>query len=364
MKVCVYQGALGIVEKSGVGRAVHHQIKELQLAGVQMTDANDPEARIIHINTVFPDSLITALAARQHGKKILWYGHSTEEDFRNSFRLANIVSPLFRRWLIWCYSKADVIITPTEYSRRIIQGYGITRPIYVLSNGVDVNFFKPDPARRASFRARYHIAPQQKVVLSAGHYMKRKGIVEFIDLAAKMPDVLFFWFGYTNRMMRTDEVMKAMKRATPNVRFPGYVGKEELRDAYCGCDLFCFMSHEETEGIVVLEALASQIPVLVRDIPAYQGWLHDGYNVYKADTQKQFLDKAENILSGRLPDLTAEGRKCAERRSLEKIGEELTFIQKKMLSVPLAQQSFCPVYTETGQQISQAGLEFTKKASG
>ena len=336
MKVCVYQGALGIVEKSGVGRAIHHQIRELQMSGVQVTDVRDPEAEIIQINTVFPDSLITALRARRQGRKVLWYGHSTEEDFRNSFRLSNVVSPLFRKWIVWCYSNADAIITPTEYSRDIIRGYGIKTPIFVLSNGVDTDYFKRDPVRRASFRARYHIRPQQKAVLSVGHYMERKGIIDFIDLAAKMPDVLFFWFGHTGQMLMTDEVMKAMRRATPNVLFPGYVSQDELCNAYCGCDLFCFMSHEETEGIVVLEALASQIPVLVRNIPVYQGWLHDGINVYKANTQERFLSRARDILSGELPDLTAAGRECAERRSLRKIGEKLIVIQQELAAAPTA----------------------------
>jgi 1,2-diacylglycerol-3-alpha-glucose alpha-1,2-glucosyltransferase len=336
VKVCVYQGALGVVEKSGVGQAIHHQISELQLSGVQMTEADDPETELIQINTVFPDSVLTALRARRQNKKILWYGHSTEEDFRNSFRLSNIVSPLFRKWIIWCYSLSDAIITPTDYSRNILQGYGIKTPIFVLSNGVDTDHFKQDPARRASFRARYHIGPRQKVILSVGHYMERKGLIDFIDLAAKMPAVLFFWFGYTSPVLMTDEVRKAMDRATPNVRFPGYACRDDLCDAYCGCDLFCFMSHEETEGIVVLEALASEIPVLVRDIPVYQGWLHDGYNVYKADTQEEFVSRAEDILSGSLPDLTEAGRKCAEQRSLQKVGEQLAAIQKKVIELPPA----------------------------
>jgi 1,2-diacylglycerol-3-alpha-glucose alpha-1,2-glucosyltransferase len=331
MKVCVYEGSLGLVKKSGVGQAIKHQISELRLSGAELTDSRDPEAAVIQINTVFPDSVITALMAKRHGKKILWYGHSTEEDFRNSFRLSNVVSHLFRKWLIWCYSRADAIITPTEYSRDIIRGYGVTKPIFALSNGVDTDFFKADAERRRRFRERWHIAPESRAVLSVGHYMVRKGIIDFIDLAAKMPDVTFFWYGHTNRLMMTNEVAEAIDNATPNVIFPGYADREELCDAYCGCDIFCFMSHEETEGIVVLEALASQIPVLVRDIPVYRGWLRDGENAYKAGTQEEFLSKGKGILSGELPDLTKAGRECAEERSLRKIGERLVDIQMGMV---------------------------------
>lgn len=288
MKVCVYQGSLGLVEKSGVGQAVWHQMRALSLAGATLSDLRDPDTAVVQINTVFPDAVRAAAYARRRGKKVLWYGHSTEEDFRNSFRLSNALAPLFKKWITRCYSMADAILTPTEYSREILLGYGIQNPIFVLSNGVDTDFFKPDPIRRARFRNQYQIGPEQKVVLSVGHYMVRKGILDFLDLAARMPDVRFFWFGHTGRALMTEEVERAIAHASPNVCFPGFAPQEALCDAYCGSDLFCFMSHEETEGIVVLEALASKIPVLVRDIPVYRGWLTDGGNVYKADAQEAF----------------------------------------------------------------------------
>ena len=69
------------------------------------------------------------------------------------------------------------------------------------------------------------------------------------------------------------------------------------------------MSHEETEGIVVLEALACGIPTVVRDIPVYNGWLREGQNVYKASGTDEFQQKAEGLLTGTLPDLTAATRR-------------------------------------------------------
>ena len=99
--------------------------------------------------------------------------------------------------------------------------------------------------------------------------------------------------------------------------------RERLREAYCGADAFAFMSHEETEGIVVLEALACGIPTVVRDIPVYSGWLEAGKNVYKASNTDEFQQSVEGILSGALPDLTSAGRTTAESRSLEAVGARL-----------------------------------------
>ena len=125
-----------------------------------------------------------------------------------------------------------------------------------------------------------------------------------------------------------------MEAAPENVEFPGYVDRERLREAYCGADVFAFMSHEETEGIVVLEALACGIPTVVRDIPVYQDWLTAGENVYKASNSDGFLQCVEGILAGALPDLTAGGRIVAESRSLEAVGRSLREIYRRERILP------------------------------
>ena len=79
-----------------------------------------------------------------------------------------------------------------------------------------------------------------------------------------------------------NDVKRALRKKPENVRFAGYVEPGELKEAYCGADAFAFFSQEETEGIVVLEALACQAPVVVRDIPVYEDWLTDGVQVCKA----------------------------------------------------------------------------------
>ena len=78
------------------------------------------------------------------------------------------------------------------------------------------------------------------------------------------------------------EIKKAVAEKPENVIFAGFMPPVILRDAYCGADAFAFFSYEETEGIVVLEALSCEIPVIVRDIPVYEKWLEDGVQVRKA----------------------------------------------------------------------------------
>ena len=157
------------------------------------------------------------------------------------------------------------------------------------------------------------------------------------ELARRMPEARFLWFGWTDPHLIPQEIRQAMEQAPENVTFAGFVDRETLREAYCGADVFAFMSHEETEGIVVLEALACGIPTVVRDIPVYNGWLREGQNVYKASGTDEFQQKAEGLLTGTLPDLTAAGRRVAEERSLSVMGERLREVYRRMDILPAAQ---------------------------
>jgi len=83
---------------------------------------------------------------------------------------------------------------------------------------------------------------------------------DFIELAGRIPDCTFIWFGYTPKNLLTTEIRRAMKAKPQNLIFPGFIEKEELRDAFCGCDAFLFLSYEETEGIALNEALSMKVP--------------------------------------------------------------------------------------------------------
>lgn len=177
---------------------------------------------------------------------------------------------------------------------------------------------------------KYGYTAEQKIVMSVGLTIERKGISDFVELAKRMPEYQFVWFGETNLNTVPVKTRKAVRTKLPNLWFAGYVNPEELREAYGSCDLFLFPSKEETEGIVVLEALAMKIPILLRDIPVYGDWLAENKEVYKAKDIKDFEQKARKILEGKLPDLTETGYRVAEDRSIEKVGIKLGEIYRKI----------------------------------
>ena len=129
MRVHLYNGSLDLVGRSGVGQAFFHQKAMLEQAGVTVTESWQGHSDAVHINTVLPDAVFAALRAHLRGETVVYYGHSTMQDFRDSFPGSNLLAPVFRQWLRFCYRLGDFIITPTPYSRSILESYHLHRPI-------------------------------------------------------------------------------------------------------------------------------------------------------------------------------------------------------------------------------------------
>ena len=327
--VQLYFGGFRTVKKSGVGQAILHQEKVLEKMNLKITKKYRKSAKVIHINTVFPDSVAAAIKAKMRRQRVVYYAHSTEEDFRSSFNGSNLLAPIFKKWIMFCYGLGDLVITPTMYSKNILQGYGLKKPIYAVSNGIDTDYFKPNIFAKKRLRAKYHLNESNKIVISVGHYIERKGILEFISIAKEMPSVTFIWFGFTDERLISKKVTKCLQEKPENLILAGYVNQEELRTAYQGADAFIFMSHEETEGIVVLEALASEIPVILKDIPVYNCWLMDGRQVCKFSNNTEAANKIWQVLENPNVDMKREGRKIAMDRSFMQVAKQLKEIYRK-----------------------------------
>lgn len=319
-----------LIEKSGVGKAIYHQQSAAKQNNIEVVNTLD-EADIVHINTVFPSSLRLAQKAKRKGIPVVYHAHSTREDFRNSYIGSDLFAPLFQRWICHCYNTGTMIVTPTEYSKKLLQTYGIRKRIEVVSNGVDLKFFDRSNVERMSFRRKYGYSEDQKIVMSVGLTIERKGVSDFVELARRMPEYQFIWFGETNLNTVPLKTRKAVCTKLPNLRFAGYAKPDELREAYGSCDLFLFASKEETEGIVVLEALAMKLPVLLRKIPVYEDWLVENRDVYKAGGTDEFEQKIRRILNKRAADLTEAGYQAVKKRSIEKIGMRLGMIYNECL---------------------------------
>ena len=330
MKVLLYTEGLKTISKSGLGKAIKHQMKALEDNKIDYTTNLKEDFDVLHINFYGPKSYLFAKKARKNGKKIVYHAHSTEEDFRNSFLFSNLVSPLFKKWLIKCYSLGDHLITPTEYSKRLLENYNIGRPIHAISNGLETKFFERNEKAGEEFRKTYGYSKKDKIIVGIGLYIERKGILDFVELAKRLPDYKFIWFGYSPLWASPRKIKKAVTTKLPNLYFAGYVDSSMIKAALSGANLYLFPTLEETEGIPILEALTSKIPTLIRDIPVFEEYEANKV-VYKGKNIDEFEKMIPKIIEGKLPDLTEEGYKVAKKKDLKTVGKELIKVYDETL---------------------------------
>lgn len=331
MKILLYQKNEKMMRKSGIGRAMKHQIEALNQVGVEYTLNPKEDFDLLHVNTFEPGARRMARKAHKMHKPVVYHAHSTEEDFRNSFVFSNLISPLFKKWIVSTYKLGDYLLTPTPYSKKILEGYHIDRPIQAISNGIDLQRFEYKQEKVDKFKSYFNLKDGEKIVISVGLYFERKGLHDFIEVAKSMPEVKFIWFGHTPLASVTQTIREAIKNKPSNVELPGYIDGDIIEGAFSSADLFFFPSYEETEGIVVLEALASKCQVLVRDIGVYDPWLVDKVNSYKGQTNEEFISLIQGLLNGSVPSTVDAGYQVAQERSIGAIGQQLKEVYKKVL---------------------------------
>lgn len=331
MKVLLYFEKADKIKTSGIGRALKHQMMALESQGIEYTLDPKDTYDLAHINTYYPDSKRLLKKLKKKGIPVIVHGHSTIEDFRESFRCWKFIAKVwFNRNLLWFYKNADFIITPTEYSKKCIDNYNLGTEVIFVSNGIKPDEYVFTDEYDKEYFEKFNIKPGDKVVMGAGFYFKRKGLHDFIEVARKFPDVKFIWFGYLQKILCTHEILKAIKHKPDNVILPGY-SSTLIKAAYRHADCFFFPSYEETEGIVVLEALTCRRPILLRDIGVYEGWMQDGVNCYKAHNNEEFAEKLEYILSHDNSKIVEKGLEAVEERTLDKVGVELKKAYERVL---------------------------------
>jgi len=324
MKVLLYFENEKSIRKSGIGRALRHQIRACELSGIEYTLNPKDSYDIAHINTYMFNSYKVLKRSHKKGIPVIVHGHSTKEDFRDSFRLWKLMAIFYFWRLKKMYSHADYIVTPTPYSKGLIENYGYGKEVFSVSNGIDLNAYAFHPEYKDIFRNYFKLEPGQKVVIGLGLPFKRKGLADFFEVARKMPDVKFIWFSHLSPILQSHFIRKAIRRRPKNAIMAGYVEDfKVVKGAFQNADAFFFPSYEENEGIVTLEALASKCPCVIRDIGVYADWLHDGIDCYKGHNNEEFVNILTKVINHRDQKVIDEGYKVVSERSIDKVGTQI-----------------------------------------
>ncbi|MFX0092978.1 MAG: glycosyltransferase family 4 protein [Candidatus Hodarchaeota archaeon] len=318
----------------GINSAFRHHkeiLRRLGFSYVINQFSCENEYDLIHAHTYGPLALTKRLSTR---KPIVISAHNIPEEMQDAFIFPTFIIELAIKYLVWFYDSADHVVTPSQFTKNVLRQYGVKKPITVISNGVDIDKFKPDHKKRQNFREKWDIDDNTTVVYNAADIIPRKGPFDFLRVAKNLEHQRFFWVGRQNfgRLVSEGGSIKDFAyHAGEHITFPGFV--QDIVAVHNGGDIFFFPSFVENQGISLLEAMACEKAPVVRDIPVFHGWLKDGYNCLKSINTKGFK---ENILLLATDEtlrkkIGKNARKTAEENSFDIVGKNYLAVYKKLV---------------------------------
>jgi glycosyltransferase involved in cell wall biosynthesis len=222
---------------------------------------------LVHIHTPFIAHYAAARFARAHGLPVVATYHTFFEDYLHHY--VPILPRGIGRWIArrFTLSQCDDVaelISPSAPMRDALLAYGVTTPVEVLPTGLPAeSFVRGDGAR---FRKAFDLPVDRPLLLYVGRVAFEKNIDfllrMFVRLRARRPDALFVIAGEGPALPHLTKLARELG-VESQVRFIGYLDRStELPDCYAAGNAFVFASRTETQGLVLLEAMAQGTPVV------------------------------------------------------------------------------------------------------
>jgi glycosyltransferase involved in cell wall biosynthesis len=222
---------------------------------------------LVHIHTPFIAHYAAVRFARAHGLPVVATYHTFFEDYLHHY--LPILPRAVGRWVArrFTLSQCDdvaALVSPSAPMRDALIEYGVRTPIEILPTGLPAASFAPGDGGR--FRRQFALPADRPLLLYVGRVAHEKNIDfllrMFCRLRERRPDALFVIAGEGPAREHLGRLAKSLRIADA-VRFIGYLDRNrELPDCYAAGDVFVFASRTETQGLVLLEAMAHATPVV------------------------------------------------------------------------------------------------------
>ncbi len=265
---------------------------------------------IVHLVTEGPLGLAALNIARQCNYPVSSGFHSPFHEFSRFFDLKFLIKPV-QHYLRWFHNRTDLTCVPSGDTQQALIKAGFTCPLALVSRGVDSQHFNPQK-RCQQLREQWQATPQTTVMLYVGRLSPEKNIDLVIQAyqqaKASQParDFKLVIVGDGPDRVR-------LKNLIPEAIFTGMQTGEQLARHYASADVFLFASEVETFGNVVLEALASGLPVMAYDYACAGLTLQHDMNGWacRLGDAAQFRQLAAQLPA--LPQLQQMGEQATKR---------------------------------------------------
>jgi 1,2-diacylglycerol 3-alpha-glucosyltransferase len=259
----------GILRVASAGVPKDPEDRRMRWGPLSRVLANIPRGHVdmVHIHTPFVAHYAGARFARSASIPCVATYHTFFEEYLHHYvpvlprRIGRVLARSFTR-----SQCADVqaLIAPSDPMRDVLLEYGVSTPIHVLPTGLPADRFISGDSER--FRAQARIPAGRPLVTYVGRVAHEKNIEflvkVFVEVRRTVPAAMLVIAGEgpARESLRQMVVRLGLER---DVHFAGYLDRNTgLLDCYAAANVFVFASRTETQGLVLLEAMAQGAPVV------------------------------------------------------------------------------------------------------
>lgn len=222
---------------------------------------------IVHVQTPFIAHYQGTSLARMMQLPVVETYHTYFEEYLHHYvplMPRAVMRFLARRFTTSQCNALDALVVPSDAMRSALDAYGVRCPMQIIPTGMEMDRFAAGDGAR--FRAKLDIQPDQPTLVHVGRIAHEKNI-DFLfrmlrKVADRVPRIVMIVAGEGPALSHCKSLVASMGLGQ-HVRFVGYLSRDsELLDCYRAGDLFVFSSRTETQGLVLLEAMALGVPVV------------------------------------------------------------------------------------------------------
>jgi len=288
---------------------------------------------VIHAHSFFGVGLEALLNGICLGIPVIGTNHTTIAGFGPHIPVSVRQATAY---VSWFYNRCNYVTAPSRSVFEELATARLRRPHLVVSNPIDTDLFMPARAdERAALRARFGLS--RPTITYAGRLGPEKNIEVLLRAVATLRDrgiaaeLAIAGHGSHEPILR---MLATELRIDRQVRFFGTLAQDELARLLRISDTFAIMSTSETQSMVLLQAMASGVPVVAADtraLPEFVGPAN-GVLVDPHDTARLARALGDLLASPeRRRQLGSAGRLRAERYRVETITDEWETLYRSVL---------------------------------
>lgn len=254
---------------------------------------------VIHAHGNGAFSFLGCQIAKLKGIPFILTFHTVHTKYTHYFLNGKVIRPKMVALGLRMFADiCDGIITPSEKMKNELTAYGAKKEIKVIPSFIDFARFQKN--KKEYLHKRFSIPKNHKILLTVGRLGKEKNFPFLINMFKKLVKtqrnthlVIVGHGGELGNLRRLASRLGLSKQ----IHFTQKVETELMQDIYAGADIFVFASKTETQGICVLEAAASGLPIVIIKDAAFDNLAIDGITGFNVPSdQKIFVQKVRQLL--------------------------------------------------------------------